>query len=76
MRLLLPSHPLLSQPNAIGPDDFEGWVQERAIQLLDARITFGCFDRRSDLCCVFVRTARHCQRTHHQYAAEEFGISH
>jgi LmbE family N-acetylglucosaminyl deacetylase len=34
---LLPEHPLLGTPNRIGPADWEGWVQERAIQLLDAR---------------------------------------
>jgi len=26
-----PKNPLLKQPNAIGPADFEGWVQERGI---------------------------------------------
>ncbi len=31
MRLLKPGHPLLSTPNAIGPDDFKGWVQERGL---------------------------------------------
>lgn len=29
--LLKPAHPLLSWPNRIGADDFEGWVQERGI---------------------------------------------
>jgi len=33
----VPEHPFFRTPNAIGPRDFEGWVQERAIQLLDAR---------------------------------------
>ena len=37
MRLLAPSHPLLTSPNRIGPADWEGWVQERGIQLLAAR---------------------------------------
>lgn len=37
LRLLVPDHPFFRTPNAIGPRDFEGWVQERAIQLLDAR---------------------------------------
>ncbi|MET0553582.1 MAG: PIG-L family deacetylase [Vicinamibacteria bacterium] len=37
LHLLVPGHPLFRTPNAIGPRDFEGWVQERAIQLLDAR---------------------------------------
>jgi hypothetical protein len=31
------AHRLLTTPNALGPADFEGWVQERALQLLDAR---------------------------------------
>jgi len=25
-----PAHPLLTSPNRIGPDDWAGWVQERA----------------------------------------------
>lgn len=37
LALLAPDHPFFRTPNAIGPRDFEGWVQERAIQLLDAR---------------------------------------
>jgi LmbE family N-acetylglucosaminyl deacetylase len=37
LHLLVPDHPFFRTPNAIGPRDFEGWVQERAIQLLDAR---------------------------------------
>jgi LmbE family N-acetylglucosaminyl deacetylase len=28
---LKPGHPLLTTPNAIGPADFEGWVQERGL---------------------------------------------
>jgi LmbE family N-acetylglucosaminyl deacetylase len=28
---LKPDHPLLAAPNALGPEDFEGWVQERGI---------------------------------------------
>ena len=31
MKMLLPDHPLLSEPNRIGPEDFEGWVQERGL---------------------------------------------
>ncbi len=31
VRLLDPSHPILSWPNRIGPADFEGWVQERGL---------------------------------------------
>ena len=37
MRLLVPAHRLLTAPNRIGPADWEGWVQERGIQLLAAR---------------------------------------
>jgi hypothetical protein len=37
MRLLAPSHPLLTAPNRISPADWDGWVQERGIQLLAAR---------------------------------------
>lgn len=37
MRLLAPAHPLLTAPNRISPADWEGWVQERGIQLLAAR---------------------------------------
>jgi LmbE family N-acetylglucosaminyl deacetylase len=31
VKLLAPGHPLLTRPNAIGPDDFVGWVQERGL---------------------------------------------
>lgn len=31
VRVLAPGHPLLSRPNAIGPADFDGWVQERGL---------------------------------------------
>jgi LmbE family N-acetylglucosaminyl deacetylase len=37
MTLLVPDHPLFNRPNRIGPQDWEGWVQERAIQALDTR---------------------------------------
>jgi LmbE family N-acetylglucosaminyl deacetylase len=37
MRVLDAAHPLLSTPNRIGASDWEGWVQERGIQFLDAR---------------------------------------
>jgi len=37
VRILVPDHPLLTTPNRIGPADWEGWVQERGIQLLAAR---------------------------------------
>ena len=30
-QFLLPKHPLLNTPNALGPADFEGWVQERGL---------------------------------------------
>jgi hypothetical protein len=33
---LVANSPLLTTPNRIGPRDWEGWVQERAIQLLEA----------------------------------------
>jgi LmbE family N-acetylglucosaminyl deacetylase len=36
VRVLLPKHPLLNTPNAIGPADFERWVQERGLYFLDA----------------------------------------
>ena len=28
---LAPQHPILTSPNPIGPDDWEGWVQERGL---------------------------------------------
>jgi LmbE family N-acetylglucosaminyl deacetylase len=31
MTMVTPGHPLLARPNAIGPDDFTGWVQERGL---------------------------------------------
>lgn len=31
MKMVSPGHPLLTRPNAIGPDDFAGWVQERGL---------------------------------------------
>jgi hypothetical protein len=34
VRLLAPDHPLLSVPNRIGPDDFEGWVEQRGSKFL------------------------------------------
>jgi hypothetical protein len=37
VRALVPDHPLLTTPNRIGAADWEGWVQERGIQFLDAR---------------------------------------
>jgi LmbE family N-acetylglucosaminyl deacetylase len=37
MRVLAPEHPFFTRPNRIGAQDWEGWVQERAIQALDAR---------------------------------------
>jgi hypothetical protein len=36
MRVLQPEAPVLVSPNRIGARDWEGWVQERGIQLLDA----------------------------------------
>jgi LmbE family N-acetylglucosaminyl deacetylase len=37
IQVLVPVHALLARPNRIGASDWDGWVQERAIQLLDAR---------------------------------------
>jgi LmbE family N-acetylglucosaminyl deacetylase len=37
VRVLAPGHPLLTSPNRIGEQDWAGWVQERAIQLLEPR---------------------------------------
>lgn len=37
VELLLAEHPLLSIPNRIGPRDFDGWVQDRGLYLLDSR---------------------------------------
>jgi len=37
VRVLVPDSPLLTTPNRIGPADWQGWVQERGIQLLAAR---------------------------------------
>jgi LmbE family N-acetylglucosaminyl deacetylase len=37
IRVLAPEHPLLTTPNRIGEADWAGWVQERAIQLLEPR---------------------------------------
>ncbi len=31
VQILHPEHPLLNFPNVIGPEDFEGWVQERGL---------------------------------------------
>jgi hypothetical protein len=37
LRLLAPGHVLLTAPNRIAERDWQGWVQERGIQLLAAR---------------------------------------
>jgi hypothetical protein len=37
VRVLEPADPLLNTPNQIGSADWDGWVQERGIQFLDAR---------------------------------------
>ena len=37
LKTLVPGSPLFTSPNRIGPRDWEGWVQERGMQLLDAR---------------------------------------
>ena len=31
VRMLVPDHPVLSHPNKIGPDDWDGWEQERGL---------------------------------------------
>ena len=30
-----PGHPALTAPNALGPQDFEGWIQERGLYFAD-----------------------------------------
>lgn len=40
VRFALPGHPLLNFPNRIGPEDFNGWVQERGLYF------FSQFDAR------------------------------
>lgn len=32
-----PEHPVFRRPNAIGPDDWDGWVQERGLYFLEAK---------------------------------------
>ncbi len=36
VRTLDPGHPVLTTPNAIGPGDFRGWVQERGLYFLSS----------------------------------------
>ncbi len=36
VRILVPTHPIFLQPNRIGPDDWDGWVQERGIYFAHA----------------------------------------
>jgi hypothetical protein len=36
VRILDPTHPILLEPNRIGPDDWKGWVQERGIYFAHA----------------------------------------
>ena len=33
VRVLQPDHPVLNTPNVIGPEDWEGWVKERAVYI-------------------------------------------
>ncbi len=40
VRVLEPDHPLFNAPNGIGPDDFDGWIQERSLY------EFGSWDDR------------------------------
>ena len=35
VQMLLPTHPVFTSPNRIGPDSWEGWVQERGLYFLD-----------------------------------------
>src|SRR5262249_48622309 len=37
LEVLAPASPLLTVPNRIGPRDWEGWVQERAIQAFETQ---------------------------------------
>ena len=34
VRILEPKHPVFTTPNAIGADDFAGWVQERGLYFM------------------------------------------
>ena len=34
--ILNPKHPIFTTPNAIGPDDWEGWIQERGLYFAHA----------------------------------------
>ncbi|MCA9738829.1 MAG: PIG-L family deacetylase [Gemmatimonadetes bacterium] len=36
VRFLEPDNPVLTQPNALGPPDFEGWVQERGLYFAES----------------------------------------
>lgn len=40
--VIAPDHPLMTSPNRITPDDFDGWVQERGLYFLET------FDERYD----------------------------
>jgi hypothetical protein len=35
VRVVAPTHPVFTTPNRIGPDTWEGWVQERGLYFLD-----------------------------------------
>ncbi len=35
VRWLVPAHPVLTQPNALTPADFDGWVQERGLYFVE-----------------------------------------
>jgi hypothetical protein len=35
VRVLLPEHPLVTRPNRIEPDDWDGWIQERGLYFPD-----------------------------------------
>ena len=36
VQILEPEHPVLTSPNRIGPEDFEGWVQERGLYFCES----------------------------------------
>lgn len=37
VRHLIPDHPILTDPNAIGPDDWAGWVKARGLSFARSR---------------------------------------
>jgi hypothetical protein len=54
IEILEPSHPVFTVPNAIGPDDWDGWIQERGLYFpnkWDGRYTplIACSDPGEDI---------------------------